>query len=361
MVTIIAALYSYFFVFQGKNLEAIMEALPYIFSGDPEHPVLNPIETLFTDIKALFGMSRLFSTVVLLGVFCSLFAKRLQLPCVFKALVFLLASVCYFRYQFIVCIKHDISEYNTLNFQMFAMALLGFLAYVLLDNKPKKLLYCFYIPGIIYTYFFSLSSNTGLVGMSMTLSVCGIAGVVFITLFGTEICGMFNRLAVKRVAGISIALLLVFQISSEIYVKCTRYFWGAPVQNMKQTIECGAAKGIRCTATEKQTYEFEYDVINYFRTTYLREKEEIRFLSLEFKPVIYLDAELPFGTFSSWTYPVDRNIGRLRAYYSMNEDKKPTVIFSDLENEAFFNDLFDDKEFKKYERNGYFLYVINKK
>ena len=51
-------------------------------------------------------------------------------------------------------------------------------------------------------------------------------------------------------------------------------------------------------------------------------------MTLEFYPVLYLDAELPTASFSVWSYGYyDKLYERLSEYYDHSAGKKPTLIF----------------------------------
>ena len=55
-----------------------------------------------------------------------------------------------------------------------------------------------------------------------------------------------------------------------------------------------------------------------------------RLLALHADPVQYLDAELPFATFTAWTFFYDENslLEQLSRYYKNTLEMRPDVIFA---------------------------------
>jgi hypothetical protein len=85
--------------------------------------------------------------------------------------------------------------------------------------------------------------------------------------------------------------------------------------------------------------------------------DKVKFVSFSLPPVIYLDASMYYGTFSSWNYEyTDKMLEkRYSEYYKLNPNKIPNVIFCN--NMDDMHRWFDVSEYTKFEYNESVLYV----
>ena len=84
-------------------------------------------------------------------------------------------------------------------------------------------------------------------------------------------------------------------------------------------------------------------------------KDEIRFLSLLPNPVLYLNAEMPIGAYSAWTFKDFES--KSNKYYEAHPEKIPNVIFYSIKNDILSNFNIDVSDFVKFQKDEFVLLV----
>lgn len=355
-IAILLIIYACLFIFKGFDFDSTKLFFSY-FSGkiagnsSASHPLF------LRGIIYYWQYSRLYSILVLICFCFFLFAGRRNALEKYRGILFAVLAIVYFKCQFTFCSKSDIAAVGTLNYQVLGIVHLGFVAYLFLKNKPRGLFNAFFIPGVIYAFCVSISTDTKLQGIAMALSVCGAAGIIFIVLLSKEILSELSSTSLKSFVSLAFSIILVFQVSSELYVKCTRQYWDEPVRELRYRIDCGAAKGLKTSHENWQSYNEYYDAFRELTSNITIENSAGEsFLCTSFLPVAYVDANLPAGVYSAWSN--DLNPELLNEYYSANPQKQPTIVFSTPNSIVHIDDIAIVKKPICYIENGYSLYRI---
>ena len=95
--------------------------------------------------------------------------------------------------------------------------------------------------------------------------------------------------------------IITVQLSSGLYSRIVRQYWDEEPAALTETIQVGAAKGLKTTLERKQEYERQYGELKILLDS-VEEKQNIRFVSFTAAPIVYLDADLKFGTFTAWNF-----------------------------------------------------------
>lgn len=347
-ISIIAALYILIFLLSRASVSEIIHNIPYIFK-DPEHTgSMNPVTGIFNIVLSIFNNTPIFCIISFISFILGWFFK---LSDKIKLSVFSACSFIYFYKQFDL-IKTPVNSY--FNYQVLYIVILGFVAYSLLQKKPYKLFMSFGLFGCLYTVFNNITSNTGLMSISMSLSVSGVFSIICIFLLFKELyCSFFNKHTLQFVSAVLISTVLIMQISTQTYIRFQRTYWDESLNNLSTRITCGAAKGLYTTDYRAAAYETTYN--NLTRLLAQTDTCNKKFLSCTSAPYIYLDADLDFATFSAWSFGYGDNLNnRLIEYYSVNPDNVPDLIFCATENDIL---TFINSNYSQIEHNGSFLFV----
>lgn len=71
-------------------------------------------------------------------------------------------------------------------------------------------------------------------------------------------------------------------------------------------MQVGEAKELKTTVERKEEYEWQYEELKRLLNL-VKQKQEKRFVSFKASPIIYLDADLRFGTFTAWNFSYKEN------------------------------------------------------
>lgn len=214
------------------------------------------------------------------------------------------------------------------NYQMKDIALLGVLAFLLLEQKPWPLFLAFYGVSAIYTYADYLTTNTDLMAISMTLSVGGAAGIVCLVLLGRELYTQYrNRCSRAAAAWGIVALLLCGQLMMQGYLRLRYSYWDTAVWAMDAQITQGPARGIRTSQSEKDSYDTVYREL----MALLADKPVAgkSFLCYSNIPWVYLAADMRYATFSAWTFGYGDTLpSTLRAWFASGHNPPDYIFFA---------------------------------
>jgi len=321
-VAVCAVVYLAVFVFSRAELGRVLENFPYIFA-DPEHNAVSVVEAVLDLPYYIFKQFPVFIAVSAL-----VFACGMVFPCKrYRIWLFGLCAALFFYGQAVYL--RDI--WGELNLQMLYVAILGAVAFALLEKKPYKLFIIFYGAGFGYAFFNNLTSNTQMMAISMSLSVAGAGGMVCIWALLREFLAQYHgRKVVQSVAFVLLIGVLTVQLSCELYTRLHRTYWDGALPELTQTISCGAARGLKTTAENAQAYQTQYQNLTWLLAQ--TETEGKRFLSCTSAPYLYLDADLEFAAFSAWSFGYDGWLDeRILAYQQVNPERMPDLIYCDAE------------------------------
>lgn len=344
LIGVIAVIYLWVFALSRAELAQILESIPYVLS-DPEHSSINLLESLIDIPWYVYQNFPAFCLVCAAAFVCGFVPKCKKI----RLALFGVCTAMFVYEQFTM----DIWNLNT---QMLNIVILGAVAFALLEKKPYKLFLVFYGFGGIYTILNNIASNTELMATSMSLSVAGVAGILCIVALLKELLEQYREQKIAKLLAVAIiSIALATQIGSEVAVRLYRTYWDKPMNELTETIEYGAAKGLITTPDRAQGYETTYKNL-----TYLLEQTETEgktFLSCTSAPYIYLDADLDFATFSAWSFGYGEDLSsRILDYQKLHSGEKPDIIFCGSEEDIL---PMIDESYTPVEYNGAYLYVLN--
>lgn len=337
-----------FFSIQNHSISELLSQLVYVFN-DPEHS-----ESFFHKIastSAYFSKPILISYAVGL-IFLLLYSFSNKI----KKYRLAIAVYCILIFTFSrISISSKVLVEHFFNYEMFDLALLGFAAFALLRKKPWKLFICFSCVDILYTICTFLSSNTKLMSISAALVPSGVVGIIYIIMLAKEIESDLPC-EKKSAAIVTVVFILFFQFSLQICVRKSRQYYDSSMPYLVQKIECGAARGLVTTPEECEKYELEYAALQQLLNKAGNTKDK-RFVNLTNNPIIYLDTNLKYGTFSAWTIGYGENLfDRFKQYYDTHPDNIPQLVFFSNDTESLTK-LFEVSQYTRYDNGEYHLLV----
>ena len=162
----------------------------------------------------------------------------------------------------------------------------------------------------------------------MAMSATNIASYIFLAQLLKEMKETEENITyadwIKRISFGAVAFMIIMQGSMQIYTKANHCFWEAKTSELNTKISSGPAMGIYTSQSNCNTYETISNDLNYYND---KERDEILFLTA--KTWCYLRAgDYPYGTLSAWiSGEKPSSIERLKVYFSVNPEKKPTYIY----------------------------------
>ena len=321
-----AGVYCYYLIFSRIDLMSLLPSIQMILAKPDSVMRSNILVRLFYCVKSIINKSLIYSLCI---VGCSLmstfFRKRMRH---IRVWMFALCSAGFLWAQF--CFLTDQMD-TKFNYQMIDIALLGFAAFAMLDTRPWNLFYSFSCIGFVYTLLRWAGTDTGLFSAGMTLTVCGVSSIIFVILLCQEMREQYKENKIVRVIPMVLCTgILILQLFSESYVKLFRQYWDRSPVMLRETVEVGAAKGLRTNRDDKQAYEARYAELKQLLENVDEDNPDIGFVSLTSSPIIYLDANLRFGVFSSWTFPYCEVLCKtLEQYREINPKCRQTVFFAE--------------------------------
>lgn len=324
LTALIAAFVVYFFILRGNSLEDIFYGLEQI-SGDPEHLPADLLGRLGAAFSEYDVRSRLMLIAAAALLCLAPIMKKRPLR---KLSAFALASLAYAAVIFNYLRTWRLVAFNG---QAADIVPLGLVCYVYLSEKPRGL-FRFFVPmSFFYGLCAALGSNTGGKALFSCLTIAGAAGLLFIAALGRE---LWNELRgeklslVRMLPAVITVLVMLTQLTCSLSVRLTRQYLDREFSALTETVECGAAKGLVVRPETKREYEKKYHSLRRLLGEAGADEDTDGFMTPEFYPVLYLDAELPTASFSVWSYGYyDKLYERLSEYYDHSPGKKPTLIF----------------------------------
>lgn len=341
MTALCAGLVVYFFILRGNSIDDIAYGFKRIFE-DPQH-LQTDIPERFLNAAHVSGMLlRIsFPTAVLLICFAPILKKHRTL----KLSAFALAALAYAADA---CNYFFAWRVNALNSQGVAIVLLGLVAYVYLSEKPRELFRAFAPLSLLYGVCSVLASNTSWKALYSCLTVAGAVGLLFIAALGRELCRELREekaFPVRVLPALITLCVMLTQLTCSLGTRLTRQYEDYELSALTDTVELGAAKGLVVRCETKEEYEKKYLALRCLLDAAGTDETD-GFMTPDYYPVLYLDAELPPATFSSWSFGwFDKLDERFLQYYDRFPDKKPTVVFcSEEANIGLVNELLENYE-----------------
>ena len=347
-----AAFYCYFLIIRRIELSSLLPSVHMILAKPDSVTQSSIINRMINVVKSIFDKSLLYSVCLVVSSLTSIIFQKRMRP--LRLGMFILCTVGFLWAQYWFLMDQMRIKFN---YQMIDIALLGLAAFTMLDSKPWKLFFSFSCIGIVYTLLRGVGTDTGLASAGMTLTVCGVSSIVYIFQLCHEIREQYKK--ERRIRTITLILwvcLFVIQFCSEGYVKLFRQYWDRKPITLKETVEVGAAKGLITNRYDKEAYELQYYNLKKLLKNVDTDNPDVGFVSFSSSPIIYLDANLRFGTFSSWTFPYRESLlSALEAYKEINPDCRQTVFFAEEEDDI--PKEFNTKEYVRFDEEGSVLLV----
>lgn len=353
IVAVSVVIYFFVFIYSRADMSHITEGVGYMLS-DPEHQGSVSAVNFFREIYYMLHHNHLFVLSAAVACVIGLFKKcrqKLRLP------VFAICSAIYIVFQFAHIIFERIDpDLRVFNYQMLNISVLGFAAFVFLENKPWKLFSVFYGMGILYAIAGNLSSNTGIMVISTTMTVGGVCGIICIVLLCREFCLQYGDIKFAKVLANGILfLVIVTQLGSTVYYRTNRAFWDASMPQLTEKIEYGASKGIYTSPKNLADYESVVGNLKYLLSQ--TDTKGKTFMSCTFYPSIYLDANLEIECFSVWTHGFDTESlnDRILQYQILHDGAKPDLVYCYEERDILplLSEGYDSIEY-----NGSYLFIL---
>lgn len=346
LVLIVAAVaYLYVFVFSRADISTIVNSIPHLFE-DPEHQNVDLTRIIRSVYDILAQDNKKYIWICGLAFLIAFIPQVRRL----RAVIFGVCTVFYLHAQYVYVTE---TMRGKLNGQMLYVVFLGAVAFALLKKRPYKLFLTFYGVSAAYTVFNNLTSNTGIMAIAMTLSVGGAAGILCMVQLLKEAAEERNCNRVEKygiIAAVIVALLM--QGGAEGYTRLHRTYWDSDFTELTKTIEVGAARGLKTTDARADTYETGYHNLQTLLDQTGRDGKT--FMSCTMGPFYYLDANLPFATFSAWILNYGDGLNdRYLVYKSVNSDFDPDLIYCGSEEDIL---PFIGKEYHQLEYNGAYLF-----
>lgn len=334
--------YFCFSVLRGNSLHLLFNSIIHILNN-PAHKVAS-LFTILYDGYSLYIVSSVFAMIGLYLIIFLFFKQKDYYQCI----IYFMSIILFFIMEYVIFVKR-MPYYGELtcsfNFEMISINILGIVSIFISKNKNEKLLRSVLPIAISYIFIQSICSDCGFREVCMSsVTLCTVSFISIITVYNEIMqSDTFNR---SKLVPLLLIIVLFTQVFTQTFVKVSRQYWDESPKNLIYRIDVGAAKGIYTTRSNKEKYENSFNnMSNLFSMAGINIDDEKRcFVSLIPNPVIYLDADLEYGTFSSWQFGLDDKLyDRFVEYYSINKRKKPDIIFIEHN-----DDLLEKIDISKY-------------
>ena len=306
---------------KGEGWKTYLDCIQMVLA-DPEHLKTSILSGLKNCLIRIVCNNSAYSAILGISIACSFYRKRIRK---IRLLLFIIC-ICGYLYAEYCYLSNEV--YVKFNQQMIDIALLGLAAFALLKDKTWDLFFSFTVMGLIYTFMNYLASNTGIYSIGMTLSVCGVGSIVYIVELCKEIEKQYSGRKQLRFLIVLICIgIITVQLSSELFSRIVRQYWDEEPAVLTETIQVGAAKGLKTTLERKEEYERQFQELKSLLDL-VEEKEEKRFVSFTASPIVYLDADMKCGTFTAWNFSYkDNYLEYLKKYQDVVQHSEKSIYY----------------------------------
>lgn len=312
------------FLFSRTTLSQILASVNGILS-DPEHSGV----TIWVKIARWFYFVFIFhwpmtvAAVGTLGVFAAWhYDKRREEH---RWLYYVICGV----YMLILLVY--LNSLYIYNFRLnLSMPLATLIIYILGGRKEKRVFRLMYLPGLCYSFCVHLASNTGYNCINSALHICNIAGAYIIM----DEAVLLWRDGKKRerisaaILAVCVSAQFVFVLKEVLTTSFSMYDGRIvdEVDMLYSKVEKGPFKGLYFYEDEHYDYNSYYD-----QTQIARDAEGKNVVYYMFAPWLYVADEKESSSFSGWMSFADTDIlfERMMAYWEVNPDKVPDVVYID--------------------------------
>jgi hypothetical protein len=201
---------------------------------------------------------------------------------------------------------------------------------LLLSDKKENLIlfFTFWIPGMLYSFCIHLSSNQEFYAISSASSVAAIGSLMMLVCFLQEISAKHQHPKITGALKWLLILILLTQLLTEATLRYRNVFWEKGIENQTILLKEGLQTGLYVSQNRADTYASMLDAQE---TLEQYPGEKALFLSKNTS--FYLTGQYENASYSAWLSGINEHtLKRLEAYYQLNPDKLPDIVYSEIEN-----------------------------
>ncbi len=308
------------YVLSKSSPGQILNALPYILNGDPEHRV-----------KSFYYMTAGYFARILVGNDRNFISFAVYIVMFFVAMIYILIKnkerfrrfylisetvlsiILVFVYLISDCvIDHIIFVPNVL-------ALL--LVIAVKDDLLKRIFICLYLPGMLATYFSYLASNTGFSCISSSSCVAAVGSAFIIT-------HVIRHLTEKEIRsgrwfGFFLSSFLTIIFISVLFLRITNTFWEKGLDTLNKKIDFGPCKGLIVSENSFEYYNGVYEDTKEIRE--LTSQENVIYIS---DMSLWMSGNHRCAAYSTWCMSITYT-DLLYDYYADYPYKKAKYVYID--------------------------------
>lgn len=301
------------FVFSRAGLSEILESFSYIvMDTERKKPFLEKFAKYFIRIHRYYK-GQVYVTAVLLAAW--VLDRKKKIPGWLYLVLEMVAALPYivlygfFGYSSVV-------DVVGINYIMIPLSFVGMIAYVTAKQKDRRLFWCWYVPGLIYTLLAHFATDTGILTVSASYMIPSAASI----LLTWQAVYQQSRESWKRNLRSLFYIFLAVLFLACIYLRMV-YVWGDEhMPYLTAKLEEGPLKGIHTSQKNEILYQNVLDDMEDLQLT-----EEDRLFVVGIAPWMYLNTDAECAAYSTWmTQETDPLIP---LYYELHPEKLPTVIY----------------------------------
>ena len=344
----IAALAFLIFVCSRASISEIIKAFPLIFD-DPEHPPISFIKLIKNFVSYIIESNRvslyIYPILIALAGICLADKRRVERKNGYLFIVLICVLILVLGY-------YNINAY--INHIMWSLNVLAFFIVIITNEKIiKNIFYSTWVLGIVYAFCLNATSNQKFYAISSASAVSLVGSIMIICIFASKFLKEDITSDLRSIIAILISTVMVLQISLQAILRYESVFWETGMVSQNVLIEDGSNAGLYVT---NKRYNEYYTALENLKILDEYDAKSVLFLSK--KTWYYLNTDYDISTYSAWIAGVtEHSVKRLEAYYKLNPDKKPDVVYVDKVYEGIAN-LFCEKMGYKTNRNDASIILV---
>lgn len=308
------------FVFSRGSLEEILESFTYIvMDTERRKSFWEKFAKYFIRIHRYYGI-QVYVTGILLMIRLADRKKKISAS-VYVAVSVLAAVPMVIKYGFFW-------DMVGINHVLIPLSFVGFIAYIVSEEKDRRLFYGWYVPGLLYTLLAHFATNTGILTVSASYMIASAASILLIWKTVKE---QKKTIWICLLTGI----LFILQFTACIWQRVT-YVWGDEhLSALEYRLTEGPMKGIYTSSENEQLYK---EVLQDMKELALSAEDKLFVIGIA--PWMYLNTDAECAAYSTWeTLETDPLI---EIYYEIRPEKLPTVIYCYEYDESILETEFAD-------------------
>ena len=209
-----------------------------------------------------------------------------------------------------------------------------YLVVVYRDKFDFKIFKRVWLPGLVYAFTLQVASDNGIATITLGGTIMMLASLIYLA----DVYKIVKAEGIEKdkTAFKTIALILfVCQILFMAVFRWIGIYWDNPIQYQTTLITEGPEKGIIASEEKAKDYETIYSEVKQLDTS----RKTLFFTS---RTWLYLVDGFENCSYSSWIWNIsEETVKRFEAYYEINPDKKPEIVYIDYVNADLVNSWED--------------------